>query len=66
MATVQTRTNKAGKTSYRVQIRLKGHPTQAATFSRKTDARRWAAQTESAIREGRHFQGTEAKRHTMA
>ncbi len=66
MATIQARTTKGGKTSYRVQIRLKGHPAQRATFERKTDAKRWAAQTESAIREGRHFKGTEAKRRTLA
>jgi integrase len=66
MATIQARTTKSGKTSYRVQIRLKGYPVQRATFARKTDAKRWATQTEAAIREGRHFKGTEAKRRTLA
>lgn len=66
MATIQTRKSDDGKTvSYRVMIRLKGHPTQTATFARKTDADRWAKQTEAAIREGRHFATSEAKRHTL-
>lgn len=66
MATIEERTNKDGKSSYRVKIRLKGFPTQQATFERKTDARRWAQQTEAAIREGRHFKTTESKRRTLS
>lgn len=66
MATIQTRITHDGKLSYRVQVRLKGHPAQSATFARKTDARKWAAKTETDIREGRHFKTTEAKRHTGA
>ncbi len=50
---------------YRVQIRLKGAPTQSAYFERRTDAKRWAAETEAAIRQGRFFQSTEARRHTL-
>jgi len=66
MAAIESRTNAAGKTTYRVKVRLKGHPTQTASFPRKTDAKRWAQDTESAIREGRHFKTTEAKKHTLA
>jgi len=65
MATIQVRKSKDGTTSYRAQIRLKGYPIQYATFKRKTDAKKWAAQTESAILEGRHFKTAEAKRHTI-
>ena len=65
MAHIEARTNKNGKTRYRVQIRLKGKPTQSATFERKTDARKWAQDTESAIRDGRHFKTVESKRHTV-
>ena len=65
MATIQARTTAAGKTTYRVMIRLRGYPPQTATFERKTDARRWVQQTESAIREGRHFKSSEAKRRTL-
>jgi integrase len=48
-----------------VKVRLKGYPAQSATFDRLTDAKRWAQQTEAAIREGRYFKTTEAKRHTL-
>lgn len=66
MAYIQERKSADGKTSYRVQVRLKGYPTQTATFERKTDAKKWAQNTESAIREGRHFKTTEAKKHSLA
>jgi integrase len=65
MANIEKRISKDGKTSYRVKIRLKGSPSQSATFERLTDAKKWVQQTESAIREGRHFKTTEAKRHTL-
>ncbi len=65
MAYIQERTDSKGSLRYRVQIRLIGHPTQSATFQRKTDAKRWAQQTETAICEGRHFKAIEAKRHTL-
>jgi integrase len=65
MATIEER-KKGGKTVYRVKIRRKGCPTQSETFTRLTDARKWAQSTEAAIDEGRHFKATEAKRHTLA
>ena len=65
MANIEKRVSNDGKTSYRVKIRLKGYPSQSATFERITDAKKWTQQTESAIREGRHFKTTEAKRHTL-
>lgn len=65
MAYIQERKDKEGKTHYRVQIRLRGHPTTTATFERKTDAKLWAQQTESSMREGRHFKTAEAKKHTL-
>lgn len=66
MASIRKRTKKDGSASYRVEIRLKGFPSQRATFSRLTDAKRWTQQTESAIREGRYFKTSEAQRHTAA
>jgi len=54
MAYIEKRTTKKG-TSYRVQIRMKGHPPENASFDRLTDAKRWAAETEAAIRQGKHF-----------
>ena len=65
MANIEKRIS-GGATSYRVKVRLKGFPPQSATFERLTDAKKWAQHTESAIREGRHFKTTEAKRHTLA
>lgn len=65
MANIEKRTSKEGKFSYRVKVRLKGFPEQQATFERLTDARKWAQQTEAAIREGRHFKTTESKRRTL-
>ncbi|MFT5702836.1 MAG: hypothetical protein ACJAZX_001198 [Rickettsiales bacterium] len=64
MATIEKRTTLDNQTSYRVKIRLKGYPTQTATFERLTDAKKWIASTESAIREGRHFKTSESKKET--
>jgi hypothetical protein len=66
MASIQERKNADGSLSYKVTVRLKGCPTQTASFKRKTDARNWVQQTEAAIREGRHFKIREAKKHTVA
>lgn len=65
MATIEKRTTKEGETSYRVKVRLRGYPVQSASFGSLTLARRWGQQTESAIREGRHFKTAEAKKHTL-
>ncbi len=66
MASINKHTSYDGKTSYRVRVRLKGYPIQTASFVRLTDAKKWAASTESAIREGRHFKTAEAKKHTVS
>lgn len=51
-------------TTYKATIRMKGYPTQTESFKRKTDAVRWAKETETAIHQGKHFQTVQAKRHT--
>ena len=66
MGTVRKRQTKDGTISYHSQVRLRGYPPQTATFARKTDAALWVQQTEAAIREGRHFKTSEAKRHTVS
>ena len=66
MASIRKRINGDRTTSYRVDIRLKGHPAERATFKRLTDAKAWAQDTESAIRDGRYFKTREAQRHTLA
>lgn len=66
MATITKRISKDGKvTSYKACIRLKGHPTETSTHARLTDAKRWIASTESAIREGRHFHRSKAAKCTF-
>lgn len=66
MAAINKHIGSDGKTTYRARIRLKGYPLQTATFKRLTDAKKWVQDTESAIREGRHFKTAEAKKHTLA
>lgn len=66
MATIEKRTSKDGKTSYRVKIRLQGRQPETASFKRLTDAKKWATQTEAAIREGRYFHSVAGKGKTLA
>jgi len=66
MANIRKRETADGKPYYTAQIRLKGYPAQTATFPRITDAKKWVQDTESAIREGRHFKTVESKKHTFA
>ena len=66
MATIERRLSKSHGNTYRAKIRLKGFPVQSASFERLTDARKWVQQTESVMREGRHFKTTKSKRHTLA
>lgn len=66
MASIEKRINSIGAVSYRVKVRLRGYQSQSATFVKLTDAKRWAAATETAIREGRYFKSSEAKKHTLA
>jgi integrase len=66
MATIDTRVSPNGKITYRARTRLKGYPQEVASFSRKTDAKKWSEGIEAAMREGRHFTTHEAKRHTLA
>ena len=66
MAAIEKRTASDGSTSYRVKIRLRGHPVETATFASLTKAKQWGQTTESAIREGRYFQTAKARRHTLA
>lgn len=65
MASIRQRINSKGETQYHVQIRLKGHPNETASFERLTDARKWVQNTESAIREGRYFKTAIAKQRTL-
>jgi integrase len=64
MATIEKRETATG-TVYRVKVRIKGRPTQTSTFSRITDAKKWATITEGAIKDGKHFRNSEAKKRTL-
>jgi integrase len=65
MASIQGRKDGKGKTRWRVQIRIQGHPTVSKTFDRKTDAKDWAKQTETDIKRGQYFQSMESTKHTF-
>lgn len=54
-----------GSVSYHAEVRLRGHPPQRETFRTRSLAKKWIQDTESAIRDGRHFKSAEAKRHTL-
>lgn len=65
MATIQTRKGKNGQT-YRVMIRLHGHPELHKTFKRHSDAKLWAQETELGLRRGDYRPAaTEAKKRTL-
>ncbi|MCP4546395.1 MAG: site-specific integrase [bacterium] len=65
MGTLTIRKTKDGEVRYRAQVRLKGFPAETETFRRKTDAKKWITDIEAAMRDGRHFKTSEAKRHTV-
>jgi integrase len=66
MASIRSKRRSDGSVSFHVQVRIKGHPPQTASFPRKTDAKRWGEETEAAIRQRRYFDVFEAERHTAA
>ena len=65
MKGIQVRPTKSGKESYRVQIRIKGHPIVRKTFGSITKAKLWKQKTECEIRDGKYFKTAEAKNHTL-
>jgi hypothetical protein len=65
VATIAKKKTSSGEVRYVVQVRLKGHPPQSRTFERKTDATRWAQETETGIRSGRIRSVEVRKRHTL-
>ena len=69
MANIQSRVwvDKEGKqrTTYRVQVRKKGFPPVTATFERKSDAAKWARDTETDMDRRRYRPQHEAERHTV-
>lgn len=63
MASIEKRVSKDGKVTYRVKVRMRGRSV-TESFTRKTDAKAWATQTEAAISEQR-LAGTQARKHTL-
>jgi integrase len=51
--------------SFHAEVRLKGYPSQRASFRTRSLAKKWIQDTESSIRDGRHFRIAEAKKHTV-
>jgi integrase len=54
-----------GSVSFHAEVRLRGHSPQRESFRTRGLAKKWIQDTESAIRDGRHFKSAEAKRHTL-
>src|SRR5882724_5514572 len=67
-ASTNSATSARSLSSLRVvlRVRRKNAPPHTATFTRLSEARKWAQMVEGAITEGRHFPLTKAKRHTLA
>ena len=66
MAQIRERTRKNGKKSFLVRIRMRGKPEATASFNRLTDARIWAQQTETEMRDGRYIKTAESQKHTVS
>jgi len=66
MPAIETRIAPDGAKSYRAKICLKGAPQISVSFDRRTDAKKWAQDTQSAIRNDRYFKSSAASRHTLA
>jgi hypothetical protein len=65
MATIVRRTSQDGHVTFLVRVRRKGTVPPTATFSKLSEAKKWAQVTEGAILEGQYFQTSEAKKHTL-
>jgi integrase len=64
MAAIRERIDENGQKSYQAQVRIQGYPPRSRTFLRKTDAKKWAVQTETEIRTGMHIRQSQAGKHT--
>ena len=66
MATITRRLNADGSVSYKAQVRIAGYPARTSSHSTERAAKRWAAQREAEMIEGRHFRGAAARSKTLA
>jgi integrase len=65
MPTIDCRISPDGAVRYRVRVRLNGARTVTKTFHRKTDAQKWAQQTEVAIRQDQYAIMPISRRKTL-
>jgi integrase len=65
MGTIRSYKKEDGTETHHAEVRLKGYPDQRASFRTKSLAKKWIQDTESSIRDGRHFRTAEAKKHTV-
>lgn len=66
MGSIREHTKKSGEKSYHAEVRLKGFPTQRASFRTKSQAKKWIQDTESAIRDGRYQKMAVARRYNVS
>lgn len=66
MATIEKRVSASGTVSYRAKVRLRGEKPRSRTFKRLTDAKAWAAKTESDLGHGTYVPTTTDRRRTLA
>jgi len=65
MASVERRKNNKGIT-FRAKVRVKGFPSQSATFSNIADAKQWGKRTEADIIEGIYFKSRKAHKRLLS
>jgi integrase len=66
MGYVEQRKGRNGASTYRAQVRLKGHAPVSQSFLRVSDARQWIQKIETSMREGDYVSTNEAKKHTLS
>ena len=65
MSWISERKKKDGTIQYKAVVRVKGYPTRSSTFTRKTDAVKWAKQIEVQMEEGRHSKDGDSRYRTF-
>jgi len=64
MASFRIQQRRNGVKMYRAEVRVTGYPSAYATFSKKKDAKAWAAQIEADMWAGRYTSDAAAREHT--
>lgn len=66
MANIEKTISQNGTLRFRARVRIKGFPPKSATFSKKSDAHKWALATENELRERKHFRYIGEDKFTVA